>query len=223
MDTVNPNGYSDGSIDNAQFAWLESVLNQSAGKIVMVFSHHTSWTMKNTLIGTGGVVETRVNGARVLERLLSHQEVVAWVNGHTHKNQVLAHTRPEGGGLWEINTASHIDWPQQSRLIEIADNQDGTLSIFTTMVDHAGPTAYGGNTSDTVQPGLPRPRAGRQRPAEPHRLGPWSARRPQRRAAGGEAELIGSALREAPGRTAPARARRSPRGAGSVPRSPPGP
>ena len=151
MDTVNPNGYSDGSIDNAQFAWLEQVLNQSVGKIVMVFSHHTSWTMKNTLIGTGGVVETRVNGARVLERLLSHQEVVAWINGHTHKNTVLAHTRPEGGGLWEINTASHIDWPQQSRLIEIADNQDGTLSIFATMVDHAGPTAYAGNTSDTVR------------------------------------------------------------------------
>ena len=121
------------------------------GKIVMVFSHHTSCTMKNPLIGTGGVVETRVNGARVLERLLSHKEVVAWINGHTHKNTVPAHTRPEGGGLWEINTASHIDWPQQSRLIEIADNQDGTLSIFATMVDHAGPAAYGGSTSDTVR------------------------------------------------------------------------
>ena len=76
---------------------------------------------------------------------------MAWVNGHTHRNQVLAHTRPGGGGLWEINTASHIDWPQQSRLIEIADNDDGTLSIFTTMVDHAGPASYGGSTSDTVR------------------------------------------------------------------------
>jgi metallophosphoesterase (TIGR03767 family) len=151
LDTVNPNGYSDGSIDNAQFAWLEQVLGQSAGKIVMVFSHHSSWTMANTLIATGGVVETRVNGSRVLERLLSHAEVVAWVNGHTHRNQIVAHTRPEGGGLWEINTASHIDWPQQSRLIELADNGDGTLSIFTTMVDHAGPASYAGNTSDSVR------------------------------------------------------------------------
>jgi len=150
LDTVNPNGYSDGSIDNAQFAWLEQVLGQSAGKIVMVFSHHTSWTMANTLIATGGVVETRVNGSRVLERLLSHPEVVAWINGHTHRNTVVAHTRPEGGGLWEINTASHIDWPQQSRLIELADNGDGTLSIFTTMVDHAGPASYGGNTNTSV-------------------------------------------------------------------------
>ena len=77
---------------------------------------------------------------------------MAWINGHTHKNTgARPHPRPSGGGLWEINTASHIDWPQQSRLIEIADNQDGTLSIFTTMVDHAGPTSYAGNTSDTVR------------------------------------------------------------------------
>ena len=151
MDTVNPNGYSDGSIDREQFAWLQNLLSQSAGRIVMVFSHHTSWTMQNTLFLVGGELKTRINGKVVLEELLKHEEVVAWVNGHTHRNQVLAHTRPGGGGLWEINTASHIDWPQQSRIIEVADNQDGTLSIFTTMVDHSGPASYGGNTSGPVQ------------------------------------------------------------------------
>jgi metallophosphoesterase (TIGR03767 family) len=150
LDTVNPNGYSDGSIDSEQFAWLQNLLAGSAGRICMIFSHHTSWTMQNTLLLVGGEPEPRVNGDVVLAALLEHPHVVAWVNGHTHRNQVLAHTRPEGGGLWEINTASHIDWPQQSRLIEIADNQDGTLSIFTTMVDHAGPASYGGNTSDPV-------------------------------------------------------------------------
>ena len=151
MDTVNPNGYSDGSIDREQFAWLQNVLGLSAGRIVMVFSHHTSWTMQNTLFLVGGELKTRINGEVVLEELLKHREVVAWVNGHTHRNQVLAHTRPGGGGLWEINTASHIDWPQQSRIIEIADNQDGTLSIFTTMVDHSGSASYDGNTSGPVQ------------------------------------------------------------------------
>lgn len=150
LDTVNPNGYSDGSIDKAQLAWLEEVLSQSAGRIVMIFSHHTSSTMQNTLVATGGEAELRISGTKVLERLLGHPEVVAWINGHTHRNQVTAHTRPEGGGLWEINTASHIDWPQQSRLIEITDNLDGTLSIFTTMVDHAGPTSNGGDLSDAV-------------------------------------------------------------------------
>ena len=29
-------------------------------------------------------------------------------------------------------------------MLELVDNEDGTLSIFATMVDHAGPTSYGG-------------------------------------------------------------------------------
>jgi metallophosphoesterase (TIGR03767 family) len=151
LDTVNPNGYQDGSLDREQFAWLQNLLAQSAGRICMIFSHHTSWTMQNTLFLVGGELKTRINGKIVLEELLKHKHVVAWINGHTHKNQVLAHSRPDGGGMWEINTASHIDWPMQSRIIEIADNQDGTLSIFTTMVDHSGPASWNGDLSDPVQ------------------------------------------------------------------------
>jgi hypothetical protein len=66
------------------------------------------------------------------------------VNGHTHHNEVLPHARAAtaaaGGGFWEINTAAHIDWPSQSRIIEIVDNGDATLSIFGTIIDDiAGP------------------------------------------------------------------------------------
>ena len=144
LDTVNPNGYSDGSIDQAQFDWLETVLSQSAGKAVMVFSHHTSRTMKNTLICTGGDLESRVNGAGA--RAAAQPPPGDRLGQRPHPPQpVTAHPRPGGGGLWEINTASHIDWPQQSRLIELTDNHDGTLSIFTTMVDHAGPVSYAGD------------------------------------------------------------------------------
>ena len=132
------------------------MLSGSRDRIVVVYSHHTSSTMDNPLVATGGDTEQRVTGPAVLERLLGHREVVAWVNGHTHRNQITAHTRPEGGGLWEINTASHIDWPQQSRLIEVTDNRDGTLSIFTTMVDHAGPPTGGGTADAPALAGLAR-------------------------------------------------------------------
>lgn len=146
LDTVNPNGYADGSLDKTQFAWLTALLAQSSDKVVLVFSHHTSDTMGNPLIATGGSLETRVTGAKVLDALLATPSVVAWVNGHTHRNKVTPRPRPSGGGLWEITTASHIDWPQQARIIEVADNQDGTLSIFTTMVDHTGPASAGAGT-----------------------------------------------------------------------------
>jgi len=48
-----------------------------------------------------------------------------------------------GGGFWEVNTAAHIDWPQQARIVEIVDNDNGTLSIFGTIIDHAAPVNPG--------------------------------------------------------------------------------
>jgi metallophosphoesterase (TIGR03767 family) len=81
---------------------------------------------------------------------LRHPSVVAFVNGHEHNNRVTpfragaSSARAAGRrtlasrGFWEINTASHVDYPQQSRVLDLVDNRDGTLSIFGTVVDHAG-------------------------------------------------------------------------------------
>ena len=81
-----------------------------------------------------------------LRTLLSgHRNVIAYVAGHTHENMVLACGSddgcPAGGNWWEINTAAVADWPQQSRLIEVMDNQDGTLSLMGTLTDPGGPLA----------------------------------------------------------------------------------
>jgi metallophosphoesterase (TIGR03767 family) len=141
LDTVNINGYADGSLDSPQFKWLQAVVNASADKLVVIFSHHTSETMSNPLIAVGGDTNLRVLGSKVVDYLKTKPQVIAWVNGHTHRNQIWAHPAP-AGGFWEINTASHIDFPQQGRIIEIADNADGTLSIFTTILDHAAPAAW---------------------------------------------------------------------------------
>jgi metallophosphoesterase (TIGR03767 family) len=151
LDTVNPNGYADGSIDQKQMDWLTQVLATSTDRYVMIFSHHTVATMNNPLIATGIDLQPRVLGPAVVTLLLTHANVVAWVNGHTHRNEIIPHVKTGGnGGFWEINTASHVDFPQQARLIELVDNHDGTLSIFGTMVDHAGPAAYGGQLGNTV-------------------------------------------------------------------------
>ncbi len=151
MDTVNPNGYAEGSLDPAQLAWLKSTVESSTGKAVIVFSHHSSTSMTNPFVGTGGDPNPRVLGDEVVAYLLSQPRVIAWVNGHTHRNVIGAHKRADGsGGFWEINTAAHIDYPQQSRLLEVADNRDRTLSIFTTIVDHAGPADYRSDLGTTV-------------------------------------------------------------------------
>ncbi len=152
LDTVNPNGEANGSLDATQFAWLQEILAASADRVVLVACHHTLDTMDNPLVGTGADAEPRVLGDELRALLLQHPQVVAMVDGHTHRNQVWAHRGEDGnpGGFWEINTAAHIDWPQQSRLIEVVDNRDGTLSILATMLDHDGPAAYGGRTGDPL-------------------------------------------------------------------------
>jgi metallophosphoesterase (TIGR03767 family) len=166
LDTVDAYGGPNGSLDRTQFDWLEReleaghrqyldhlgnvVIGTGTDRIFLVFSHHTAATMDNWL---APLEHPRVLGHRVRDLLLRFPNVVAWVNGHTHVNAITAHPRPPGssigGGFWEITTASHIDWPQQARLIELIDNTDGTLSIITTIIDTAAPAVHDDGQLDT--------------------------------------------------------------------------
>jgi metallophosphoesterase (TIGR03767 family) len=170
LDTTNANGASDGSLDPTQFAWLRKALIANSrryladsgtfisggnrDRLLVVFSHHTMETMTNVTTGPESPGK-RVSGDEVVALLLQFPNVIMWVNGHTHVNAIqpvkraLPTTVP--GGFWEVNTASHVDWPQQARLIEIADNRDGTLSIFGTIVDSAANASYGHRTETPIQ------------------------------------------------------------------------
>ncbi|MCW2544220.1 MAG: hypothetical protein JWM40_1772 [Frankiales bacterium] len=149
LDTVNPNGEANGSLDQTQFSWLDTVLADSARQLVVVFSHHTIGSMDNPLLAVDEP-GPRILGPKVRDLLLGHPQVVLWVNGHTHVNRVTPYQRPGGGGFWEVNTASHVDWPAQARLLELVDNHDGTLSVFGTIIDAAAPLGYGGRLDSTT-------------------------------------------------------------------------
>jgi 3',5'-cyclic AMP phosphodiesterase CpdA len=89
------------------------------------------------------------NGEDLAALLTKYPHVIAYVAGHTHENKVLPFAAPEGGtGFWEINTSAVIDYPQQHRLVEVFDNQDGTLALFGTVLDHAAPLATPPDTED---------------------------------------------------------------------------
>lgn len=158
LDTVNPAGGANGSLDERQYHWLEAELYNASSRfldengrlvtgpgvdrLIVLFSHHTVATMDNWLTDADPD-KHRVLGPKIRDLLLRYPNVVLWVNGHTHVNGVAAFARhpesPVPGGFWEVNTASHIDWPQQARLLELVRNGDGTLSVFATVIDHAGP------------------------------------------------------------------------------------
>jgi hypothetical protein len=78
-------------------------------------------------------------GQSYVSLLNEFPNVIAYVAGHTHENNVDFFDRGNRTGWWSVETSAVADWPQQHRLIEIMDNRDGTLSIFGTILDHASP------------------------------------------------------------------------------------
>ncbi|MCL3861333.1 metallophosphoesterase [Actinotalea sp. K2] len=141
LDTVNPFGGWQGSVDAPQLAWLAEELDRSAGRYVVVTSHHPSWTLTNGYAPSGA--PERHLGADVLALLLRHRGVVAWVAGHVHAHSHRWHQAPDrAGGLWEVTTSSLVDWPQQLRVLELAREPGGTLALVSTVVDHLGPATW---------------------------------------------------------------------------------
>ncbi|MCT7355852.1 TIGR03767 family metallophosphoesterase [Streptomyces sp. 15-116A] len=151
LDTTDPGGHYEGSLGTAQLRWLEDTLRKNRDSYALVFSHHTSTSMDNTHPDPARPDERRHSGDELLALLGRHRNVVAWVNGHIHRNAIVPHTGPENS-FWEISTASHVDFPQLARVIELVDNKDGTLSLFTTLVESAAP--HRTDFSDLSQTGL---------------------------------------------------------------------
>ena len=174
LDTTSYDGVSNGHVPDPQFQWLERKLMRwskryyegdelkknpkGRNKMIMIFSHHSSPTLNNPGANPAGApyhcfTETDqpecADGEGLKTLLQRFPNVIAWVNGHEHNNRVAGFPAPEGQdparGFWELNTAAHIDWPQQSRLIEVAwkagkrRKKPDTVYIFGTTVDHIAP------------------------------------------------------------------------------------
>lgn len=171
VDTVSEAGVigpsADGNVDDPQFQWLTAELDEAeaADELVVLFSHHAIPSLTSDVAdemappctgpadshghntNPGCDLDPRDSapihlGDDLTTLLHAHPNVVAWVAGHSHQNTVDAYPNPSGtGGFWSIRVAAEADWPQQGRLLEIFDNDDGTLSIFGTIIDHASPAA----------------------------------------------------------------------------------
>jgi hypothetical protein len=167
LDTVSEGGVpgpsAEGNIDDPQFRWLERQLAaaEKADELTIVFGHHPIRSLNSPVTdeqagpctgddghghGTNPGCDRDPRGsspvhlgADLQALLLRHPHVIATVFGHTHENRVTPFARGRGGGFWGIESPSHIDWPLQSRLLEVMDNRDGTLSIFGTVLDVDAP------------------------------------------------------------------------------------
>jgi metallophosphoesterase (TIGR03767 family) len=146
LDTVNEHGGWQGSIGEDQLAWLIGELVAAADRIVILFSHHPLESLVNARRAPGA--PRRVLGLELRELLLGHRCVALWVNGHSHQHRISPISGVNGtSGFWQVTTASHIDWPQQSRIVELIDDGCGQLSVCTTVLDSAAPAGHDGGES----------------------------------------------------------------------------
>lgn len=154
LDSVPDEGLEDGNIDVPQWKWLKRELRRSnrisythkgdkrrhpkaRNRMVVVFSHHPTASMHNSE-STGGDGKTE---EQFIKLLLRFPNVILHSAGHTHQNKIWPRENKDlGTAYWEVNTAAIVDVPHQSRTIEIADNKDGTISVFAVVFDAlAGP------------------------------------------------------------------------------------
>lgn len=157
LDTTRATGGSDGCLDEDQARWLQERLEEvhssritadgttvatgQTDRLVVIFSHHGVDTMTPVAGRPPDPGEPRpVGGPELRDLLHRFRNVIAWLNGHTHRNCAAPRPDPLGrsGGFWEITSSALMDWPCQTRLVELLDNRDGTLSLVCTMVDHDG-------------------------------------------------------------------------------------
>ena len=180
LDTASGVGAADGCLDPTQARWLEDRLAEvssrhvgrdgrevttgNSDRLVVVLSHHGPDTMTNVREVPGG--GRPVGGAALRAQLHRFGNVVAWINGHTHLNQVVPRADGTGrtGGFWEVTTSALVDWPCQARVLELVDNRDGTLSVVATMLDHHGLVrpAPGGRRTGAWLAGMHRELAGNE-------------------------------------------------------------
>lgn len=166
--SMDTGGYYSGSIGEDQRIWMEEqliavssryfdatgekVTTSNDDQLVLVFSHFNPSSMNSVIPNPERPDERRIQGEEMVAFLHRFPNMIAWVNGHHHVNAINPMPDPSGltAGFWDINTASHVDYPQHARVVELADNGDGTLSIFCTMLEHAAPAAADPNDLSTL-------------------------------------------------------------------------
>ena len=169
LDTLSEGGElgtsADGNIDDPQFRWLEGELQRATTRdeLVILFSHHAIGSLTSDVpdedapactvadphghdVNPGCDVDPRDStpihlGGDMVALLHRYPHVIAWIAGHSHVNRVEPYADGKGGGFWMVRAAAEADWPQQARLLQLFDNHDGTLSLFNTVIDHAGDAA----------------------------------------------------------------------------------
>ena len=118
----------EGYIDDIQFDWLQEELERADDnhEVVVVVSHHGADEMGFT---------SPTSSDALKEAMLDCEGMMLHLVGHGHNNaKHLVEGSESQGGYWELMLASTLDFPLQSRIIELVDDDNGFMSIYVTNV-----------------------------------------------------------------------------------------
>lgn len=138
-----PLEYSSGFWSADQRDWLQEQLDaaKAANELVIVASHHRPEDFNSA---------SPIPGSRLAQILADAGNVVLHLTGHGHFNartqQLTVDAVSAAGGYYELMLASTVDFPMQSRILELVDEGGGYLSVYVTNVDH---NAAAGTPADT--------------------------------------------------------------------------
>ena len=155
LDTTVDAGGAGGNLDHPQYMWLKRELRRARKRdqLVVVYAHHPLEMMDNAIPDEAAgrfdrdprnsrpIHLGRTGRASLRALLMRNPNVVLYLTGHKHYDRVWPNFGRSGRGFWQVITNALAGAPQEARMIELMDNGDGSLSIFTTMLPHAAPSA----------------------------------------------------------------------------------
>ena len=140
LDTAAETGSADGLIRQGD---LDGVIRpaldqaQADGRWVVLVAHHSVQSLSDGS-GLGGTPQPdAVSSAAWLAVLGGYPNVLFSLAGHTHLHNVTFLQPTAGHGLWQIITSALADWPNQARVIELWDEDDGWVMLRATSLDYA--------------------------------------------------------------------------------------
>lgn len=106
------------------------------GKWVIVTSHHRSGSLSNgSEAGIGMAFDDALTAEQWRDFLGGYDNVLMHLAGHTHRLMVDAFAPAGGHPYWEMVTPSLNDFPAEMRVIEVWDQDNGSLTIRSLAFD----------------------------------------------------------------------------------------
>ncbi len=115
-----------------EFNWLKDKLEQLKTEgVASIIIHHQPTDHFQP--------ESEISSTEYINMLKEYEDVLAIIAGHTHKNKIRQFPSENENeySLVEVVTCGLLDFPEQSRVYELVYNNNGTISLFTTMLNHA--------------------------------------------------------------------------------------